>query len=183
MVLGALIICILLSSTWLVKKTGQNCLIMAIYVIPSFVGTIVLMTVINTSTATEAGLLISYYIALCFWAAQALSMSMLSRNIAGQTKKTVVVAMNFIGWSSGNAIGPQVFLAWNAPRYLIAFSVHMACYTCLVLVIGILWWHLSSQNSKRDRLVAQNMEEAMPKPVHGFDDLTDKQNLGFRYIF
>ena len=34
MVLGAFIILILLSSTWLVKKTGQNLLVMGVYVIP-----------------------------------------------------------------------------------------------------------------------------------------------------
>lgn len=71
----------------------------------SFVGTIVLMTVKNTSKATEAGLLISYYIVLSFWAAQGLGMSMLSRNVAGQTKKSVCVAMNFVAWATGNAIG------------------------------------------------------------------------------
>ena len=34
MVLGAYIIIVLLSSTWLVKKTGQNLLIMGLYTIP-----------------------------------------------------------------------------------------------------------------------------------------------------
>jgi len=34
MVLGAYIICVLFSSNWLIKKTGQNILIMGIYVIP-----------------------------------------------------------------------------------------------------------------------------------------------------
>lgn len=63
------------------------------------------MTVINTDTATKAGLLMSYYMVLSFWAAQTLGMSMISRNIGGQTKKTVVVAANFIAWSTGNAIG------------------------------------------------------------------------------
>lgn len=63
------------------------------------------MTVKNTSKATEAGLLISYYIVLSFWAAQGLGMSMLSRNVAGQTKKSVCVAMNFVAWATGNAIG------------------------------------------------------------------------------
>ena len=116
MVLGVVIILILLSSAWLVKKYRQNCLTMGLYVIPSFAGTVVLMTVINTNTATQAGLLISYYVVLTFWAAQTLSMSMISRNIAGQTKKTVVVAANFCAWCAGNAIGPQVFLAWDAPR-------------------------------------------------------------------
>ncbi|RMY40943.1 hypothetical protein D0865_12418, partial [Hortaea werneckii] len=85
MVLGAFIIVILLTSTWLVKKTQQNLWVMLGFVVPSFVGTIVLMTVHNDGqTSTEAGLLISYYIVLSFWAAQTLGMSLLSRNIAGQ---------------------------------------------------------------------------------------------------
>jgi hypothetical protein len=109
MVLGVFIIIILLSSTYFVKRTGQNLLIMGIYVIPSFVGTIVLMTVINKNTATKAGLLLSYYIVLSFWAAQTLAMSMISRNIAGQTKKSFVVAFNFVCWSTGNAIGMSMF--------------------------------------------------------------------------
>jgi hypothetical protein len=108
MVLGAFIIIILLSSTWLVKKTSQNLLVMGVYVIPSFIGTICLMTVRNTSTATEAGLLISYYIALSFWAAQTLAMSMITRNVAGQTKKSVAIAFNFVCWAGGNAAGKCV---------------------------------------------------------------------------
>lgn len=67
------------------------------------------MTVENTSTATEAGLLFSYYIVLSFWAAQGLGMSLLSRNVAGQTKKSVAVTMNFVAWAAGNAIGKFFF--------------------------------------------------------------------------
>lgn len=105
MVLGAVIIIILLSSTWLTNRFKQNVLIMLIYVVPSFVGTIILMTVENTNLSTKVGLLISYYIVLSFWAAQTLGMSLLSRNIGGQTKKTVCVTLNFVSWCTGNAIG------------------------------------------------------------------------------
>ncbi|KAF2834745.1 MFS transporter [Patellaria atrata CBS 101060] len=184
MVLGAVIIIILLSSTWLVKKTGQNLLIMGLYVIPSFVGTIVLLSVENTTTATKAGLLISYYIVLSFWAAQTLSMSMLSRNVAGQTKKTVVVAANFIAWAVGNAIGPQVFLDHEEPRYFTAFSIHMGCYVVLVITIVVLRWYLKRENRRKDELVAQGVREARDERlVHAFDDLTDRENPNFRYVF
>lgn len=70
------------------------------------------MTVENTNTATEAGLLFSYYIVLSFWAAQGLGMSLLSRNVAGQTKKSVAVTMNFVAWAAGNAIG-KFFLSFS----------------------------------------------------------------------
>ena len=105
MVLGAVIIIILLSSTYLVRRTGKNLMIMGLFVIPSFAGTIVLMSVENKSKADQAGLLISYYIVLSFWAAQTLAMSMLSRNVAGQTKKSICTAANFIAWAVGNSIG------------------------------------------------------------------------------
>ncbi|KAF2766953.1 allantoate permease [Teratosphaeria nubilosa] len=184
MVLGAFIIGILLSSTWLVKKTGQNLLIMGIYVIPSFIGTVVLMTVANTDTATEAGLLFSYYIVLSFWCAQTLGMSMLSRNVAGQTKKSVCVALNFVSWATGNAIGPQVFLAWNAPRYFIAFATHMGCYAVLVIAIVVLRFHLKRENEKRDAAAAAGVSEARDERlVRAFEDLTDRENKGFRYVY
>lgn len=76
------------------------------------------MTVENTNTATEAGLLFSYYIVLSFWAAQGLGMSLLSRNVAGQTKKSVAVTMNFVAWAAGNAIGKLFFFLFfsSTPR-------------------------------------------------------------------
>lgn len=184
MVLGAVIIITLLSSAYLVQKYRQNCLVMGIYVIPSFVGTIVLMTVRNRDTATRAGLLISYYVVLTFWAAQTISMSMITRNIAGQTKKTVVVAANFCAWCAGNAAGPQVFLTRDSPRYFIAFSTHMGCYVLLVLTIIYLRWHLKKENQKKDDLAAAGVREASDsKNVHAFEDLTDRENPNFRYMY
>lgn len=184
MVLGAVIITILLSSTWLVKRTGQNCLVMGLFVIPSFVGTIVLMSVKNHDTATKVGLLISYYIVLSFWAAQTLAMSMISRNIGGQTKKSIVVTMNFVSWCTGNAIGPQVFLSYDAPRYFIAFATHMGCYVLLVIVIAFLRFHLMRQNRKKDELASAGVREAQDDHyVHAFDDLTDRENPNFRYMY
>ncbi|KAF2756576.1 MFS transporter [Pseudovirgaria hyperparasitica] len=183
MVLGAYIIIVLMSSMWLVKRFNQTCFIMGLYVIPSFVGTIVLMTVVNTSKATQGGLLFSYYIVLSFWAAQTLSMSLISRNVAGQTKKTVVVAFNFVCWAGGNAAGSQVFLSWDAPRYFIAFSTHMGCYVLLVIVIIVLRTHLVRQNRKKDELAAAGVKEAKDeKLVHAFEDLTDRENANFRYM-
>ena len=142
------------------------------------------MTVENKNKGTQVGLLISYYIVLSFWAAQTLAMSMISRNIAGQTKKTVVVAMNFVAWATGNAVGPQVFLSWNAPRYFIAFAVHMGCYVLLVLVIVFLRWELKRRNVKKDRLEEVGIREAKDEMlVHAFDDLTDVENPSFRYVY
>ncbi|KAL4895573.1 major facilitator superfamily domain-containing protein [Aspergillus ambiguus] len=184
MVLGAYIIIVLLTSSWLVKKTNQNLIVMAAYCIPSFIGTIVLMSVQNTTLATKAGLLISYYITLSFWAAQTLALSMISRNVAGQSKKSTVIAANFISWAVGNAIGPQIFLTNDAPRYFTAFSIHLVCYTLLECILLFLRFYLKRQNSKKDHLTS--VEDTSPEgsqDLDGFEDLTDRENIRFRYVY
>ncbi|KAJ5727002.1 hypothetical protein N7493_006029 [Penicillium malachiteum] len=184
MVLGFYIIVILLTSAWLVKKYHQNLLVMLGFVIPSYIGTIVLMTVPNTTLATKVGLLISYYITLSFWSAQTLCLSMVSRNIAGQTKKATVVAATFVSWAAGNAIGPQVFLDWDAPRYHIAWSVHLACYACMTAAVIFLRFYLIRQNKKKDEmLAAAGVTTADPNLIHAFEDKTDQENLNFRYVY
>lgn len=82
------------------------------------------------------------------------------------------------------SIGPQVFLSWDAPRYFIAFAVHIGCYSLLILVIVFLRFYLRRQNAKKDALVAAGVQEAYdPNLVHAFDDLTDRENMNFRYIY
>lgn len=184
MVLGFYIIIVLLGSVWLVKRFNQNTLTMLGFVVPSFVGTILLMTIPNETFSQHVGLLISYYITLSFWSAQTLGLSMMSRNVGGQTKKSVVVAVNFIFWAVGNAVGPQVFLERDAPKYLIAFATHLACYGLLVVIILCFRWHLTHQNKKRDSMAAAGMREAKDeRMVHAFEDLTDRENPNFRYVY
>lgn len=141
------------------------------------------MTVKLHDKASQVGLLLSYYIVLSFWAAQTLSMSLLARNVAGQTKKATTVAMNFVAWCVGNSIGPQVFLTRDAPRYFIAFSVHMGCYVLLVIVIIFLRFYFMVQNGNKDKLAEQVAEVRDENLVHAFDDLTDRENPNFRYMY
>ncbi|KAH9883985.1 major facilitator superfamily domain-containing protein [Xylariomycetidae sp. FL2044] len=184
MVLGFYIIIILLSSVWLVKRFNQNVFTMLGFIVPSFVGTILLMTIPNETFSQHVGLLICYYITLSFWSAQTLGLSMMSRNVGGQTKKTVTVAMNFIFWSAGNAIGPQVFLARDAPRYFTAFATHLGCYSLLVIVLLYFRWYLRRENKKRDQLAEAGAGEARDeRMVHAFEDLTDRENPNFRYLW
>lgn len=103
--LGFYIIIVLLGSVWIVGKTNQNLFTMLGFVVPSFIGTILLMTITPDTHTKRIGLVICYYITLSFWSAQTLALSLLSRNVAGQTKKSVAVTMNFVIWATGNAIG------------------------------------------------------------------------------
>lgn len=169
-------------------------------------GTTIIMTVQNTDKSTRVGLFLSYMLVTSVWVVQVLNVSMITRNIAGQTKKSVVVAAHFISWAAGNAggqfcpfslffveadvlnAGPQVFLSWNKPRYFIAFSVHMGCYIVMIFTIAFLRFYLARQNAVKDRLRAELRDAGTlgvidEKMVHAFDDLTDKENMNFRYVY
>ena len=130
-------------------------------------------------------------------------MSLLSRNVAGQTKKSVSTASLFLAWAVGNMIGPQVFQSKDAPRYFTCFSVHMGCYGCIIILLGILRWHLRCENIKRDllqvmlqifryygwssstdlKLQEEDWRASEANLGNAFDDLTDKENLSFRYRY
>lgn len=103
----------------------------------------------------HVGLLISYYITFSFWSAQTLALSLISRNIAGQTKKSVAIAVNFIIWSTGNAIGkvplhPVIFTDFlmskcDAPRPITTTPNHMS------LLLNTLITRLTSMSSLQGR--------------------------------
>lgn len=49
-----------------------------------------------------------------------MSLTMISSNIAGYTKKQVTAAVVFIGFCIGNAVGPQTFIDKEKRKYSIS---------------------------------------------------------------
>lgn len=190
MVLGAYLIFLLLTSAWLSGRYQQNILFMIIYVIPSIVGTVVLMTLTYSEDDStyqynlrRGVLLFCYYLTLSFWGVANLGLSLLSRNIAGQSKKSFCTASNFIGWAVGNCVGPQVFLANDAPRYMTAFGVHMGCYATLIMLLIFMRLWLMKENRRKDRLLESGQIKPDVDLKHAFEDLTDMENINFRYAY
>lgn len=64
----------------------------------------------------------------------------------------------------------------------------MGCYVLLIIVLIFLRWHLRHENKKKDRLQAEFLAAGTGVVLdtglaHAFDDLTDKENMNFRYVF
>lgn len=60
----------------------------------------------------------------------------------------------------------------------------MGCYALLLVVLALLRWHLKRQNDKRDAIAAAGVEQAKDERyLHAFEDLTDMQNVNFRYMY
>lgn len=182
MVVGAVTTISLLTSAYLDKLFNQTIYIMIASVIPSIIGTSILIG-IPFEPSRKIGMLIAYFIFYSFFAVSSLSLALLSRNVAGQTKKSIIIAANFICWAAGNSIGPQVFRDKDAPRYYLAFSILLGCFVLVaVILIALRLWY-SIQNRKKDSMIASG--EVVPDVAftHGFEDVTDRENVHFRYSY
>ncbi|CRG84396.1 putative transporter PB1C11,03 [Talaromyces islandicus] len=116
------------------------------------------------------------YAVVMIWAANA---------SAGHTKKTTVIALYHIGYGLGNIISPQLF----QPQWKVAAVIPSICIVALRIL-------LQRENKRRDRLaeanqvrddgVVETLSDNGTKVTHVVDnnqlDLTDRENLTFRYV-
>jgi hypothetical protein len=69
----------------------------------------------------KAGKMAGLCLGAVFAANIPLSLSLISSNVAGLTKKSVVSAALFAAYCIGNIVGPQFYLASQAPTYTVRF--------------------------------------------------------------
>lgn len=116
---------------------------------------------------------------------------------AGHTKKTTVIALYHVGYGLGNILSPQLFQPRYRPRYVVTWAVILGVACVLpMLVVLYLRWYLVAENRRRDGLGARGgiRETGIVERV-GDDgertqelvdarqlDLTDRENLAFRYV-
>jgi predicted permease len=147
-------------------------------VVPTIAGTIVLM-IVPFEPKKRVGLLFAYYIMISFWACSGLALSLVTRNVGGQTKKTVVIAVNFVFWATGNSIGPQVFQTKDAPRYFLALAIILGCFVFLLITLGALRTYYIWQNKKRDGKIERGEALADVLYTHALEDITDRVRCFF----
>ncbi|KKA19847.1 Permease of the major facilitator superfamily [Rasamsonia emersonii CBS 393.64] len=117
-----------------------------------------------------------------------LSLTMVSSNIAGYTKKQVTGAMLFTGYCVGNIIGPQTFKASEAPRYHSAYVAMLIGYAVKLIAIIVLYLYMYLDNKRRDREAASTETAITAGPEDqdaiekGMLDQTELDNKGFRYV-
>ncbi|KAF2238261.1 allantoate permease [Viridothelium virens] len=117
---------------------------------------------------------------------------------AGHTKKTTVIALYHVGYGLGNILSPQLFQPQYRPRYPVTWGVILGigCIFPMSLVI-FLRYYLKQENKRRDGLQNERAtsEVGVLKHVNQHDetigeevvdarqlDLTDRENLAFRYV-
>ncbi|KAF7355160.1 MFS general substrate transporter [Mycena sanguinolenta] len=186
---GTIIMLFLFSAAYLAQAYNQKLLLAFIYTLPNIAGTIVFICV-KTNAHTKVGLLLAFYCMQGFGAVAVLNLAVMSNNVAGRTKQVIASSLVFIAWALGNAIGPQVFRANDAPRYIRAFIAHLVMYGLQLAAIVILRVRLMRLNVLKRRAQALEptkangeLDEENITHTRAFDDLTDKENKDFRYVY
>lgn len=107
-----------------------------------------------------------------------MSLTMVSSNIAGSTKKQLTAAVLFTGYCVGNIIGPQTFISSEAPGYHSAYIAMLVGYVVKLLSIVVLYIYMWRENKRRDAAGQADEQAAVEAGMH---DLTEIDNQGFRY--
>ncbi|GMM38371.1 hypothetical protein DASC09_057100 [Saccharomycopsis crataegensis] len=123
--------------------------------------------------------LVGYYCSYLTTASWACLSSVVSSNVAGHTKKITANTFFLIGFCVGNLIGPQAFLAQEAPVYFTAKRTMVGTYVMSAISPLAMFAIYYFRNKKKDE---ENKELADSSDITlSFGDKTDKENPAFRY--
>ncbi|OQN99475.1 hypothetical protein B0A48_14453 [Cryoendolithus antarcticus] len=133
----------------------------------------------------KAGRLTCYYLTGPYNAAFCMILSMSTANTAGHTKKVVTNAVLFLGYCTGNIIGPFFYLTSQSPRYQLGIWSMIVSHLIEVCVILLLRFLLAKENKRRDRVQGLEVGGLAGRDLDAtaFSDMTDRENMNFRYIF
>ncbi|KAI9148287.1 major facilitator superfamily domain-containing protein [Paramyrothecium foliicola] len=183
--LGALLAISAIGGTYLAGKLQRSrCLITAGLTTLSLIGMLMVYYVDNRG-AQLAG----YYSFVFSAAGMPITLSMISSNVGGYTKRSAISAMIFMAYCIGNVTGPFLFFSHEAPKYRSGFlSIVICLATCvaLLLILALSW---TLENTRRDRrygalpqMGAIDKSSSKEEINVAFnEDLTDRQNHNFRY--
>lgn len=185
---GAFISIMILLSVFINDRLPKNnrCVVAIAFVLPNLAGSFGLHYLPQSN---QVGRLICYYLTGSYNASFVIILSISTGNIAGHTKKVVTNAMIFLGVCAGNIAGPFFYKTDQAPGYALGiWSMIVANFVeiGLIILLGVL---LAWENRRRDRFqgVAPGSDADYMRQLElsrtAFSDLTDKQNMNFRYLY
>ncbi|KAI0129705.1 MFS general substrate transporter [Xylariales sp. AK1849] len=144
-----------------------------------FVGLISAVFLYTLPLHNYNGRLAALYMSYFYLGPYIVSLGINTANTAGHTKKITVNSLIFIAYCISNIIAPQFFKSNQAPLYSLGMGTILGSYVLATLTIlayaAYCWW----ENRRRDAIDATTGERVHPDT--DFKDLTDRENIHFRY--
>ena len=133
------------------------------------------------TNANKPGLLAGIYMINFVVAVLIVLYQWTASNTAGSTKRTVSVALISAAFSVGNIVGPQTFQAKDAPQYIPAKITVLATQAAGGIVAVVLFVYYVYANKAKVTQETATSELSVERSE--WDNLTDKENVKFRYVY
>lgn len=161
-------------ATYWAGRYNARCIAVVILIVPTMLGGALMAWL---PADNQSGLLAGNYLTNTVGSSLPLLYSWITANYAGHSKKTTMSAIVLMAFCVGNIIGPKTFRDSDAPAYIPAKICIVAFLACAIVLAVALDTFYAWENRRRDKMG----EIEMPKDFE-LMDLTDKENLRFRYL-
>ncbi|KAL7934494.1 major facilitator superfamily domain-containing protein [Trichoderma chlorosporum] len=163
---------------------NSRTLVCALFMLPTIAGALGFLL---APSDAYVGRLICFYLTGSYNASFVISLSLITSNTGGQSKKMIVSGMIWFGACIGNITSPFFYKADQAPSYhlgigslLVANCIQLALF--FVLRYAFIW-----ENKKKEKQRAELEERgeliAGELNATAFVDMTDKENPNFVYVY
>lgn len=166
------------------KLPNARLIVASVAMIPPIIGTVLIN---QLDVSNKWGRLVGVWLLAGYPTGFMVLLGLLATNVAGTTKKSMASAMVFVMYCVGQIVGPQCFKAKEAPSYhsgIVAMLVGFILNLVFNLALRFLY---SMENKKRDRALEGKSESELEtlreeSRLQGFENVTDKHNVFFRYV-
>ncbi|KAK4944029.1 hypothetical protein LTR10_016550 [Elasticomyces elasticus] len=180
---GCFIIVSILTCVFLNDRfENKRCLFILIFLCPNIAGAFGLRFV---NESHHVGRYFCYLLTGPYNAAFVMILSLQIANTAGHTKKVVTNAVLFLGYCTGNIAGPFFYKTNQAPGYALGIWSMIVSHLIEVVLIITFWVLMRAENRRRDKIqmAQEGGLEGRDLDATAFGDLTDRENMNFRYIY
>ncbi|KAH7039560.1 major facilitator superfamily domain-containing protein [Microdochium trichocladiopsis] len=122
------------------------------------------------SSGNKVGRLLAYYFFYFFWGPYATVLSLPMANVSGHTKKLTINATVFLAYCIANIIGPQVFIAAEAPNYTTGYNAILGFEIVAIASLAAYAIGCRIENNRRDEADGSGVSVSMEEQL---GDLTD----------
>ncbi|KAJ1328158.1 MFS transporter ACS family allantoate permease [Microdochium nivale] len=163
---------------------NSRTLVCALFMLPTIAGALGFLL---APPNAYIGRLICFYLTGSYQASFVISLSLITSNTGGQSKKMIVSGMIWFGACIGNIASPFFYKTDQAPSYPLGIGSLLVA-NCIELALFFVFryafiWENKRKERQREALRESGSRETNELNTTAFTDLTDKENPNFIYVY
>ncbi|KAI1651138.1 MFS general substrate transporter [Daldinia loculata] len=165
---------------------NSRTIVSALFMLPTIGGSLGFLL---APTNAYVGRLICFYLTGSYQASFVISLSLVTSNTGGQSKKMIVSGMVWFGSCVGNIAGPFFYKSEQAPSYHLGIGSLLVANVAEFVLFFVFRYAFKWENRRKEKVRAALREtgvitdNAEGLNATAFQNLTDKENPNFVYVY